>query len=479
MDVDSGFLASNKKDKKNEGGRKDIDDAKAASDLAAKIKNIKGKVIGRKHATNVTTDLGVSLANSGSGDGVKKLDDTIKPQAANVGQSWVDEYVAGKSIPMSFATAAEGVSKTQQEEANKESSPKAVGFSFASMFHYESVKEDAPIINKRVKFRSIVNEERVANHDTMLPRAAKEGVMSRYANTLAGYFLLKMDNGVFLFKFNTKNGMDQVIERGPWLIHNTPLILNKWAPNISLKPDEVTKVPVWVKLYNVLVVAYSKDELRLIATQVGKPIMLDVFASFMCVDSWGRISFARALIEIQANSELKKEVKMAIPIDDDDGNGYISEVIRVEYEWTPPHCLECKLYRHNIEKCPKMKNKWKKVANHPKNQIAGIRFHKPKSSLYRPINKQVNDKKSKNKTARNDKASTSHASGEKSTPTSNTSSVLNLDKGADCGDTVPTNDVGMAQNVRDMQNPKSGMEEGVSEREKDSLWTKFQAEKEA
>ncbi|GKE72674.1 hypothetical protein Tco_1534715, partial [Tanacetum coccineum] len=29
------------------------------------------------------------------------------------------------------------------------------------------------------------------------------------------------------------------------------------------------------------------------------------------------------------------------------------EVIRVEYEWTPPHYLECKLFGHNSEKCPK------------------------------------------------------------------------------------------------------------------------------
>nr|GEU60433.1 hypothetical protein [Tanacetum cinerariifolium] len=97
-----------------------------------------------------------------------------------------------------------------------------------------------------------------------------------------------------------------------------------------------------------------EDELSLIATQVGKPVMMDAFTSSMCVDSWGRIIFARALIEIHANSELKKEVRMAIPIDDDDdGTGYTSEVMRVEYEWTSPHYLECKIFGHNFEKCPK------------------------------------------------------------------------------------------------------------------------------
>nr|GFC76560.1 hypothetical protein [Tanacetum cinerariifolium] len=36
---------------------------------------------------------------------------------------------------------------------------------------------------------------------------------------------------------------------------------------------------------------------------------LDAFTSSMCVESWGRISFARALIEIDATIRLKKEQK--------------------------------------------------------------------------------------------------------------------------------------------------------------------------
>nr|GEV51264.1 hypothetical protein [Tanacetum cinerariifolium] len=50
-------------------------------------------------------------------------------------------------------------------------------------------------------------------------------------------------------------------------------------------------------MHKVPIVAYSEDGLSLIATQIGTPIMLDAFTSSMCVDSWGRIGFARALIE--------------------------------------------------------------------------------------------------------------------------------------------------------------------------------------
>ncbi|GKE27153.1 hypothetical protein Tco_1442537 [Tanacetum coccineum] len=42
---------------------------------------------------------------------------------------------------------------------------------------------------------------------------------------------------------------------------------------------------------------------------------------------------------------------MAIP--EEEGDEYIKEVIRVEYEWKPPHCVECKSFWHGPNVCPK------------------------------------------------------------------------------------------------------------------------------
>nr|GFA57577.1 hypothetical protein [Tanacetum cinerariifolium] len=127
-----------------------------------------------------------------------------------------------------------------------------------------------------------------------------------------------------------------------------------WTPNVSLKRDEVTKVPVWVKLHNVLVVAYSADGLSLIDAQVRKPIMLDAFTSSMCDNSWGQINYACALVEINAEFDLKHDVSMAIPLED--GTGHTRKVIKVEYEWKPPHCNDCKIFGHTNAMCPKRVN---------------------------------------------------------------------------------------------------------------------------
>lgn len=135
----------------------------------------------------------------------------------------------------------------------------------------------------KVNFRQLINEDQVANHDTKLPKEAMESVLCRYENTLVGYFIgkaiafpivqnyvtntwkkfgvqkiMKNEEGVFLFKFDTKEGLEQELQRGPWLIRHSPLILRKWSLNVPLTKNEVTTIPVWIKLHNVPIVAYSE-----------------------------------------------------------------------------------------------------------------------------------------------------------------------------------------------------------------------------
>ncbi|GJZ45335.1 trichome birefringence-like protein 3, partial [Tanacetum coccineum] len=120
---------------------------------------------------------------------------------------------------------------------------------------------------------------------------------------------------------------------------------------MSLSRDKVTKVPVWVKVHKVPVVAYSEDGLSIIATQLGKPIMLDAFTNVMCAEPYGRLGFVRALIEVTGEKELTQEVMMAIPIMD--GEGHTMAKMDVEYEWKPPRCRECLVFGHANEQCPK------------------------------------------------------------------------------------------------------------------------------
>ncbi|GJU49739.1 hypothetical protein Tco_1219294 [Tanacetum coccineum] len=99
-----------------------------------------------------------------------------------------------------------------------------------------------------------------------------------------------------------------------------------------------------------------------------------------------------ALIEVSSDSDLKKEVIMAIP--NEEGTGYIREVIRVEYEWKPPHCVACKRFGHGPTTCPNQIKLRKETENGSTQhqQINGIKLSKPTPNFqYRPAPKLGKD----------------------------------------------------------------------------------------
>nr|GEV37170.1 hypothetical protein [Tanacetum cinerariifolium] len=223
----------------------------------------------------------------------------------------------------------------------KEADPKVKAFANVVECANGAAKNDNT--KKKINIHTLISENKVENSDFMFPiEAWKEFGFQK---------IMRDDGGFFYFKFESIKGMEQVLEQGSWLIQNSPLILNKWSVNMSLSNDDVKKVPVWVKMLKVPVMAYTEDGLSRITSQICRPIMVDSFTSEMCDATWGRMGYARALIEISVDKALKQEVVMAVPIED--GAGHTLERIKLEYEWKPPLCLECHVFGHDLNSCPK------------------------------------------------------------------------------------------------------------------------------
>ncbi|KAJ0752576.1 hypothetical protein HanPI659440_Chr09g0325971 [Helianthus annuus] len=156
----------------------------------------------------------------------------------------------------------------------------------------------------KVNFRAMESAEKVDGADVVIPLSSVQQVTDR----------------LFFFKFTSKEGMNQMLEDGPWLIRSVPIILKEWSPSIKMEKEDIKVVPVWVKMHDVPLAAFTEDGLSLVASMIGIPKMLDTYTASMCAESWGRSSYARALIEVQAGAELKKSVTVAIP--SMDGSGY-------------------------------------------------------------------------------------------------------------------------------------------------------------
>ncbi|GJS12554.1 zinc knuckle CX2CX4HX4C containing protein [Tanacetum coccineum] len=127
---------------------------------------------------------------------------------------------------------------------------------------------------------------------------------------------IRMNNkGFFFFKFDSRAGLEAVLEGGPWMI------------------------------------LFEEDGISLIATFIGKPIMLDSYTNSMCNDSWGRNSFSRCLIEVNSEVDLVDVVTIGVP--SLTGDDFTKETICAEYEWRPPRCDLCKIFGHVHNDCPK------------------------------------------------------------------------------------------------------------------------------
>ncbi|GKD57677.1 hypothetical protein Tco_1291064, partial [Tanacetum coccineum] len=142
-------------------------------------------------------------------------------------------------------------------------------------------------------------------------------------------------------KTSSKDGMDTMLENDSWLIRNVLLTLEKWSPNANLMKEGVCNVLIRVKFYDVPITAFMEDGLSVIATKLGTILMLDSYTSTMCTKSWGKPSYARAMIELRADTELKDTLVVVLPKIKDDG--YTLSTIRIEYAWKPPGCSSCKV----------------------------------------------------------------------------------------------------------------------------------------
>ncbi|GKB33980.1 putative ribonuclease H-like domain-containing protein [Tanacetum coccineum] len=162
--------------------------------------------------------------------------------------------------------------------------------------------------------------------DVAVPLESNIAISQRFGNTAYGFFLgkrvaypvvancvrntwgkyrlvksiLNSSIGLFFFQFNSMDGLDAFLENGPWFIRNNPLILK------------------------------NEDGLNVIATKLGTPLMLDSYTYDMCMQSWGRSSYARRMIELRDDVELKDNIMVAMP--KLVGEGFCMCNIRVEYE---------------------------------------------------------------------------------------------------------------------------------------------------
>ncbi|GKA06590.1 RNA-directed DNA polymerase, eukaryota, reverse transcriptase zinc-binding domain protein [Tanacetum coccineum] len=121
------------------------------------------------------------------------------------------------------------------------------------------------------------------------------------------------------------------------------------------------KVPVWIRLYNVPLEAWSIKGISAISSRLGRPIMMDQMTSNMCKEGSERLGYARVLVEVDAGKEYLE--KNEINYVDAMKKVKLTKWVKVEYSWKPDRCKHCKVFGHTINYCKAKQVNGKSEAN--------------------------------------------------------------------------------------------------------------------
>ncbi|GJW11946.1 hypothetical protein Tco_1577773 [Tanacetum coccineum] len=272
------------------------------NNLAARVRNIDGTKLPVKSILKKTQTKPVLV------DGVVK-DSTKAGVEGNVLRGECTDCTSTSAVKVSWGLAVTSCMKSQKsciELINtQEGFVKAAGnqqkqgmtntnqISFSTILQGNQQK-------KVVKIKELHNEEVVEGAAVAIPIDVVEEVSNKFTNTLFGHFI----------------GKHVAFPRVKKYVENT-----------------------WAK-YGLQHVMLQKGFFFFqFSTKKGRPIMIDAYTSEMCVNPWGRSTYARALIEVSAAKALMDSLVMAIPLPN--GKGHTLETIDIEYEWKPPRCENC------------------------------------------------------------------------------------------------------------------------------------------
>nr|GEV28212.1 hypothetical protein [Tanacetum cinerariifolium] len=152
---------------------------------------------------------------------------------------------------------------------------------------------------------------------------------------------------VYCLWIKNKEGVNYVIDQRPWLVNGKPLSVPKWDPKIEIIKESPCKIPIWIRLINIPIEAWSDRGISALASRLGRHIKMDQVKTDMCRVGARRLGYARVLIEINAEDKLFDKIK--INYVDDMKKVKSTKWVKVEYTWKPDRCNHCKVFGHSVQ----------------------------------------------------------------------------------------------------------------------------------
>jgi len=82
-------------------------------------------------------------------------------------------------------------------------------------------------------------------------------------------------NGFMIFQFTTAAEMHTVLEKGPWMFGGKNIVLQQWHPRFQFDKNNISTLPIWVRLHDFPFPLWSKSRLSMATSMVGRPLSCD------------------------------------------------------------------------------------------------------------------------------------------------------------------------------------------------------------
>lgn len=147
--------------------------------------------------------------------------------------------------------------------------------------------------------------------------------------------IIDMPRGFYAVLFDSAEDYQHALYKGPWMVANHYLLVQRWHQNFLKTSQATSKVAVWVRVLELPLELYNKRFLSRLGSALGSFLKMDDLTMFQC-----RGQFARFCAEIDLAKPLVPHVMVR------------GEKIRLEYEGLHAVCFGCGVYGHQQEACP-------------------------------------------------------------------------------------------------------------------------------
>lgn len=135
-----------------------------------------------------------------------------------------------------------------------------------------------------------------------------------------------IEKNTVLFRIENSHTRSRVIQRRYWHIYDVSLVVSEWSPEAKLNPTDLSAMPLWIDLKEVLNNIFSHKGLKCLTMSAGNFVKLHPNTE-RCT----RLDVACVIAKANLHNPLVERIEFKDKNED-------QRDIGVNYPWLPPRC---------------------------------------------------------------------------------------------------------------------------------------------